>query len=151
MPVHANAKWRWVPTKWEEISTWLAFDRILHATLRLYLETQKNPVGGAEVKVKYGQTSYNSIRVCNTDIDWTYVGVTHEYVMSNTPNTNTVVIPYNSNLDVYVLHDLSNLYSYVLDSQTVIMRKRKSDGHLMRSFSWMTSQKIHRTHALHFT
>ena len=119
--------------------------------LRLYLETQKSPVGGAEVKVKYGQTSYNSIRICNTDIDWTYVGVTHEYVMSNTPNTITVVIPYSSNSDVYVLHDLSNLYPCVLDSQAVTMRKRKNDGRSMRSFSWMISQKIRRTHALRFT
>ena len=35
-------------------------------------------VGGVELKVKYGQTAYNSIRVCNTDYNWTYVGVTHE-------------------------------------------------------------------------
>lgn len=50
----------------------------LHRRLVKYLSNQKVPVGGVELKVKYGQTAYNSIRVCNTDYDWTYVGVTHE-------------------------------------------------------------------------
>ena len=46
-----------------------------------YLKNLKNPIGGLEVKVKYGQTAYNSIRICNTDYQWTYVGVTHESIL----------------------------------------------------------------------
>ena len=48
----------------------------LHPTLVKYLTHQR--VGGVELKVQYGQTAYNSVRVCNTDYNWTYVGVTHE-------------------------------------------------------------------------
>ena len=66
--------------------------------------------GGIELKVHYGQTSYNSIRVCNTLYNWTYIGVTHEYVTSLTPKTSTYIMPYSSDKDVFILHDLSNLY-----------------------------------------
>lgn len=94
----------------KNIQRLFAFVFFIIFTLKSYLKKVSNPIGGAEVKIKYGQTSYNSIRICNTDIAWTYVGVTHEYVMSNTPNTETVVIPYQSSSDAYILHDLSNLY-----------------------------------------
>lgn len=107
-------------------------------TLKSYLEKLSNPIGGAEVKIKYGQTSYNSIRVCNTDIAWTYLGVTHEYVMSNTPNTETVVIPYKTAADAYILHDLSNLYRFDLHFSLVTTKRRRSGGLSMRSCSIRT-------------
>lgn len=91
----------------------------LNARIVDYLKSLKNPIGGLEVKVKYGQTAYNSIRICNTDYQWTYVGVTHEsvvvmvfyrrYVMSKTPGTRTVIYPFNDDKDPFILHDLSTL------------------------------------------
>ena len=78
-------------------------------TLLYYLKHIKTKPGGIELKVHYGQTSYNSIRVCNTLYNWTYFGVTHEYVTSLTPKTTTYIMPYTNEKDVYILHDLSNL------------------------------------------
>ncbi|KAK8797797.1 hypothetical protein WA171_005328, partial [Blastocystis sp. BT1] len=87
----------------------LSGDEYLHNGDKIvdYLKNLKNPIGGLEVKVKYGQTAYNSIRICNTDYQWTYVGVTHEYVMSKTPGTRTVIYPFNNDKDPFILHDLS--------------------------------------------
>lgn len=103
--------------------------------MKSYLQKLSNPIGGAEVKIKYGQTSYNSIRLCNTDIEWTYVGVTHEYVMSNTPNTETVVIPYKTSSDAYILHDLSNLYPSIRCFILVTTKRKRSGGLLTPSCS----------------
>lgn len=58
-----------------------SLDRLLNNRVVDYLKKLKNPIGGLELKVKYGQTAYNSIRICNTDYQWTYVGVTHELVL----------------------------------------------------------------------
>ena len=59
--------------------------------------------------IQYGETEYNSIRVCNTDYRWEYGGVTHEYVTSRTPQTKVALLPHSTDRDVFILHDLSNL------------------------------------------
>ena len=84
----------------------------LNITLLSYLKSKHTKADGIEIKVHYGQTTYNSIRVCSTTGNWTYVGVTHEYVTSLSPQSTTYVMPNRSDEDVYILHDLSNLYEY---------------------------------------
>ena len=54
--------------------------------------------------IQYGETEYNSIRVCNTDYRWEYVGGT-----SRTPQTKVALLPHSTDRDVFILHDLSNL------------------------------------------
>lgn len=83
---------------------------ILYCTLLSYLKSGRSLADGVEIKIHYGQTRYNSIRVCSTSANWTYVGVTHEYVTSLNPKASTYVMPSSSDSDVYILHDLSNLF-----------------------------------------
>ena len=77
--------------------------------LRQTLMNRSSPPGGVEVVIQYGETEYNSIRVCNTDYLWEYVGVTHEYITSRTPRTRVIALPHSTDRDVFILHDLSNL------------------------------------------
>ena len=48
--------------------------------------------------------------MCNTEYQWEYVGVTHEYVTSRTPHTKVPAISHTTQQDVFILHDLSNLF-----------------------------------------
>lgn len=79
--------------------------------MKQYLQRQSPPPGGVELVIQYGQTEYNSIRVCNTEYQWEYVGVTHEYVTSRTPHTKVPAISHTTQQDVFILHDLSNLFA----------------------------------------
>lgn len=75
--------------------------------LRRLLESNEKKhasIPGYEVVIKHGSSQYNSIRICSTSVNWHYVGVTHEYVTSDSLSR-AWVLNYASNDDPFILHD----------------------------------------------